>query len=156
MRPALEVCGACHWPNRPIRDPVKMIREYADDETNSETITTLQMFVGGPGQPTASGHAIHWHADPSIRVEYVATDETFQVIPYVKVTDAQGRVREYQAEGTRLSRSLRGPAGSWTASTVTMRSPTGLPPPLNGPSTSRSRRAESIDGFHSSGVKGCA
>jgi len=100
MRPALEVCGACHWPQRPVRDPVKVIREYADDETNSETTTTLQMFVGGPGQPTASGHAIHWHADPSIRVEYVATDETFQVIPYVKVTDAQGRVREYQAEGT--------------------------------------------------------
>jgi nitrate/TMAO reductase-like tetraheme cytochrome c subunit len=100
LRPALEICGRCHWPERPIRDPVRVIREYADDETNTETTTMLQMFVGGPGQPTASGRAIHWHADPSVRVEYVATDETREVIPYVKVTDSQGRIREYQAEGT--------------------------------------------------------
>ena len=77
-----------------------MIREYADDEANSETTTRLQMFVGGAGQATSSGRAIHWHADPSIDVEYIAADQSRQVIPYVKLTDGQGRVREYQTEGT--------------------------------------------------------
>ncbi len=100
MRPALEVCGRCHWAERPVTEPIRVIREYADDEANSETTTRLQMFVGGAGQATSSGRAIHWHADPSIRVEYIAADQSRQVIPYVKLTDGQGRVREYQTEGT--------------------------------------------------------
>jgi hypothetical protein len=57
-------------------------------------MTILQMHLGGG---SASGRAIHWHADPAVRVEYVATDETHQTIPYVKVTDAKGQVKEFVA-----------------------------------------------------------
>jgi hypothetical protein len=32
-------------------------------------------------------------------VEYVATDDKRQVIPWVKITDRQGNSREYAAEG---------------------------------------------------------
>ena len=39
MRPALEICGNCHWPERGCGDRVRVIREFADDETNSETTT---------------------------------------------------------------------------------------------------------------------
>ena len=53
-----------------------------------------------PGQPTAAGRAIHWHADPASTSSYIATDPDRQTIPYVKVTDAQGKVREYVTEGT--------------------------------------------------------
>jgi hypothetical protein len=52
MRPALETCGNCHWPDRGFADHVRVIREFADDETNTETTTVLQMHLGGPGQPT--------------------------------------------------------------------------------------------------------
>jgi hypothetical protein len=100
LRPALEVCGNCHWPNRDLGDRVRVIREYADDEPNSETTTVLHMFTGGPGKPTRTGKAIHWHADPRINITYVATDKDRQTIPWVKVTDAQGQVREYVTEGT--------------------------------------------------------
>ena len=99
MRPALETCGNCHWPERGIVDSVRVIREFADDEPNTETTTVLQMHVGGPAQPTPAGRAIHWHADPQVKIEYVATDHDRQTIPYVKVTDARGQVREYLAEG---------------------------------------------------------
>ena len=58
------------------------------------------MFLGGPGAPTAAGRAIHWHADPRVRIEFIYTDAERQTIKYVKYTDAQGRVREYAAEGT--------------------------------------------------------
>lgn len=101
MRPALEVCGDCHWPGKRFGDVVRAIREYGDDEANTETRTILQLYVGGPGSPASSGRAIHWHADPSVRIEYVTTDSERQTIPYVKVTDAKGVVREYTAEGTR-------------------------------------------------------
>lgn len=85
-------CGRCHQPGYVSGDRLRVIREYADDEANTETTTILQMHVGAG---SASGRAIHWHANPSIKVEYVATDEARQTIPYVRVTDANGRIKEY-------------------------------------------------------------
>lgn len=101
MRPALEVCGHCHWPGKRFGDVVRAVREFGDDEANTETRTILQLYVGGPGSPASSGRAIHWHANPNVRVEYIATDVERQTIPYVKVTDAKGQVRQYTAEGTK-------------------------------------------------------
>ena len=90
-----QTCGGCHPPGRRPGDLIRTIREYADDEANTETTTTLLMHVGGG---TSTPRAIHWHADPAVRIEYVATDEQRQTIPYVKVTDAKGQVKEYRAE----------------------------------------------------------
>ena len=73
-------------------DRVRVIREYADDEKNSETTTMLQMHMGAASVLCA---AIHWHADPAVRVEYVATDAARETIPYVKVTYANGQMKEY-------------------------------------------------------------
>jgi hypothetical protein len=94
-----EVCGRCHVATRDHGVVVRRVREYADDEGNTESKTTLQMQVGGPGRPTASGRAIHWHANPNVRVEYLTTDAGRQTIPYVKVTDEQGHVKEFTADG---------------------------------------------------------
>jgi hypothetical protein len=75
-------------------DVVRVTREYADDEANTETVTPLLMHVG---RANATGRAIHWHADPSTQVEFPSADAARQTIPYVKVTSADGRVREYFA-----------------------------------------------------------
>jgi len=80
-----KTCVSCHRPPHPGVDRFHVSREFADDEANSETTTTLQMRM----------RAIHWHADPSTRVEYVATDKATDTIPYVKVTRASGEVREF-------------------------------------------------------------
>jgi hypothetical protein len=101
LRPAIETCGNCHTATLGLGQRSRIIREYADDETNSETATEFQMQVGGPGQPTAVGRAIHWHADPAVRVEYVATDAERQTIPFVRVTNARGQVKEFAVEGTK-------------------------------------------------------
>jgi NapC/NirT cytochrome c family, N-terminal region len=93
----VEACGRCHQPERASGDRVRVIRAYGDDEKNTETLTVLQMFVN---RSAASTRAIHWHADPAVRVEYVSTDEKNETIPYVKVTDASGQVREYRAPDT--------------------------------------------------------
>jgi hypothetical protein len=79
-------CVGCHRPPHASSDRLRVIRSYGDDEANSEAATTLQMRMG----------AIHWHADPATRVEYVTSDGG-QTIPYVKVTRANGAVREFVA-----------------------------------------------------------
>jgi len=86
---ATDTCVHCHTPGRPQRDLVRNLVSYGDDETNTESVTSLTMH-------TAS---IHWHARADIRVEYVATDAKRETIPYIKVTDASGKVTEYFAEG---------------------------------------------------------
>jgi hypothetical protein len=93
------VCGSCHWAGKNFGDAIRIKREYADDEANTETSTILQLHVGGPGAPTPDGRAIHWHADPKVQVEYVFTDADRQTIPYVRVTNAQGQVKEFTADG---------------------------------------------------------
>jgi len=92
-----ETCRSCHQPGREGRDQLRAFREYADDETNSETVTLLHMYMGGP---SSAGKSIHWHADPSVRIEYVATDEARQTIPYVRMTNAKGEVKEFVAPNT--------------------------------------------------------
>jgi NapC/NirT cytochrome c family protein len=87
-----QTCASCHQAERTVGDRIRVIREFADDEGNSETMTILQMHLG---RASPSGRAIHWHADPAVRVEYVATDAEGQTIPYVRVTDAKGQVKEY-------------------------------------------------------------
>ena len=100
MRPALETCGHCHWPRHDAGEVLRVTREFADDEANTETVTRLQMLVGGPGRPTSTGRAIHWHANPDVRIEYVYTDAERQTIPYVRAINSRGQAKEYRTEGT--------------------------------------------------------
>jgi hypothetical protein len=86
-------CIKCHQPGHVVGDQIRLIREYADDEKNTETLTVLQMHVG---VGSASGRRIHWHADPSTRVEFIATDAGQQTIPYVRVTDVKGQIKEFR------------------------------------------------------------
>lgn len=99
MRPAIETCGNCHRAGQPYGNRLLVSHQYADDESNSDSATALLLHVGGPGAPTSSGKAIHWHADPDVRIEYVATDETRQVIPWVKLTRSNGVTTEFAVEG---------------------------------------------------------
>jgi len=100
MQPGVQagLCRSCHETARNNGDRIRVIREYAEDETNSETMTVLQMHVS---PTTESPRAIHWHADPANKVEYIATDAENQTIPYVRVTDAKGNVKEYVAPDTK-------------------------------------------------------
>jgi len=107
MRPARDTCERCHWPATFHGDKVRRIVEYGDDEKNTESVTTLQMHVGGTDRAgTASG--IHWHADAANEIDYISTDDKRQVIPYVRVRDRSGSVREYVAEGVAPDQLAKG------------------------------------------------
>jgi hypothetical protein len=102
-------CTGCHQPWRAVGDQIAVFRQFADDETNTETKTFLQMYLGSA---SLSGRSIHWHANPSTRVEYVATDHTRETIAAIRVTDAKGQVKEYVAEDAKPE-AISG--GTWRA-----------------------------------------
>lgn len=100
MRPARDTCEQCHWPEKFHGDEVRVIREYADDEKNTETATTLVLHVGGGSATLGVGTGIHWHMNLDNEIEYVATDPKRETIPYVRLRDRAGNVREYVVDGT--------------------------------------------------------
>ena len=97
LRPARDTCEQCHWPEKFTGDRVRQVREYADDEANTETTTTLQLHVGS-GSDSIGAHGIHWHMAPSTKVSYITTDPKRQTIVWVEVEDRNG-VRTFKADG---------------------------------------------------------
>ena len=94
LPPVDQTCANCHRPGHvTFADRVRVIRSYADDEKNTETATLLQMHIGAG---SSSPKSIHWHADPAVRVEYVATDPVKETIPYVRVRYANGQTKEFR------------------------------------------------------------
>lgn len=106
--PARDTCERCHWPEKFHGTTVKVVREYGDDEKNTESVTTMDMNVGGGSERLAIATGIHWHMNLANRVEYIATDDKRQVIPWVRVTDRLGNVREYQQDGTTPEQLAKG------------------------------------------------
>jgi hypothetical protein len=101
LRPARDTCEQCHWPEKFHGDKIQRKVEYADDAENTETATTLRVHVGGGSERLGVATGIHWHMNVANRVEYIATDDRRQVIPWVRITDQAGDVREYVAEGVK-------------------------------------------------------
>ena len=99
LRPARDVCEQCHWPEKFHGDLIRRVAEYSDDQANTESVTTLQLKVGGGSERTGGATGIHWHTNPDVEIEYLTTDEKRQVIPYIRLKDRDGSVREYFAEG---------------------------------------------------------
>jgi hypothetical protein len=98
LRPARETCEECHWPEKFTGDKIATFREFADDEANTETTTTMRLHVGGGSEKHGVATGIHWHMDPSTRITYIPTDEKRQNIPWVRVEDKRG-VRVFAAPG---------------------------------------------------------
>src|SRR6185295_1535895 len=108
MRPARDTCEQCHWPEQLNGDKIARIAEYADDEKNTASITTLHVHVGGGSERLGLATGIHWHMNLANDVEYIATDDKRLVIPYVRLKDRSGTVREYFAEGVTPEQLAKG------------------------------------------------
>jgi nitrate/TMAO reductase-like tetraheme cytochrome c subunit len=96
MRPAQETCAQCHWPEKNSGRLDKTYHHFLADETNTAFSVRLSLNVGG-GDPHPGG--IHWHMNLANKVEYIATDEQRQTIPWVRMTDQSGRRTEYRVAG---------------------------------------------------------
>jgi hypothetical protein len=110
MRPARDTCEQCHWAERFHGDETRTIREYAEDEMNTETVTPLTLYVGGGSATRGIGTGIHWHMNLANEIDYVTTDAKRETIPYVRLRDRTGLVREFIVDGTTPEKLA---AGTW-------------------------------------------
>jgi nitrate/TMAO reductase-like tetraheme cytochrome c subunit len=108
LRPARDTCEQCHWPEKFHGDKVRRIYEFAADEKNTESVTVMQVHVGGGSARLGIAQGIHWHMNVANEVEYIATDDKRQVIPWVRVKDRFGNVREFSAEGVTAEQLAKG------------------------------------------------
>jgi len=104
LRPAQETCEQCHWPKKFYGTQLKVFTHYSSDENNTPHQVRLLINTGGGDPSTGMPQGIHWHMNISNEIDFVATDEHRQVIPYIHVKDAQGRVTEYFAQDNKLTR----------------------------------------------------
>ena len=105
---ATDTCEQCHSPAQFHGDMTRRIVEYADNEKNAETVTTLRVHVGGGDERRGLATGIHWHMNVANVIEYIATDKTRQTIPWVRITDRDGQVREYTVAGTTAEQLAKG------------------------------------------------
>ena len=96
LRPAQETCEQCHWPKKFVGNLDRTYNYFLGEETNTPFSIRLTMKVGG-GDPTHGPvGGIHWHMNVGNKVQYYATDEARQKIPWVRIVDEQGVVTEFR------------------------------------------------------------
>jgi nitrate/TMAO reductase-like tetraheme cytochrome c subunit len=83
LRPARETCEECHWPQKVYGKQQRLEIHYLPDEQNSRWEIDMLMNTGGGNPATGQSSGIHWHINPEIQIEYVATDEKRLNIPRV-------------------------------------------------------------------------
>lgn len=93
MRPAQDSCETCHYPQKFSDDSLRELVHYQTDEDNSRSSIFLLLHTGGGTDRNDIGFGIHWHIENPI--EYYATDEHEQDIPYVRVLEEDGTYTEY-------------------------------------------------------------
>ncbi|RFC48409.1 MAG: NapC/NirT cytochrome c family [Verrucomicrobia bacterium] len=108
LRPAQDICEKCHWPEKFHGNIDVSFSHFLSDRANTPYSVRLLLRVNttSPGAPAGG---IHWHVNQNAKVEYYATDDKRQEIPWTRVTNkTDGTSRVYRME------SFKGepPAGS--------------------------------------------
>jgi hypothetical protein len=98
LRPAQDTCEACHWPQKFTGSVERINPHFLADETNTAWAIRLLMKVGGGNPQQGPIGGIHWHVSGQQKIDYIATDEARQKIPWVRVTGADGKTTVYQAK----------------------------------------------------------
>ncbi len=104
LRPARETCEQCHWPAK-FYGWLELRRQFfLPDKQNTPWNMRLLVHVGGAIATTGPVGGIHWHMVVGNRMEYIASDESRQTIPWVRVTNRQtGAVTVYQSKDNPLT-----------------------------------------------------
>jgi len=93
MRPSVDVCETCHYPQQFSNDTLVELKQFGYDEESTLSYTYLILKTGGGTSREGLGFGIHWHIENP--VEFIALDEEKQEIPYVRVQNADGSYTEY-------------------------------------------------------------
>lgn len=99
LRLAEETCQTCHWSQKHFGDVPKTFRHFLPDETNTPFTVQMILKVGGSDPVHGPVEGIHSHMNVSNKIEFIALDDERLDIPWVRVTDANGKTTEYRTEG---------------------------------------------------------
>jgi hypothetical protein len=98
LRLAQETCQTCHWSEKHFGDVPKTFRRFLADEENTPFTVQMLLKVGGSDPVRGPVEGIHSHMNVSNKIEFIHLDEERLEIPWVRVTDADGKVTEYRTE----------------------------------------------------------
>ena len=87
LRPARETCERCHWPQKFYARSLRNERNYLTDSANSEYNISIVMKTGPAYSSMGLTEGIHWHINPDVKIEYIASTNDRETIPYVKYTN---------------------------------------------------------------------
>ena len=103
LRPARETCEQCHWPAKFFASQLRSRVHFESDEKNTRSEIQVLLKTGGGDSLMGPPSGIHWHMALSQQIQYWASDEARQVIPWIRVKDSAGKVTIYRANGTGAS-----------------------------------------------------
>lgn len=104
LRPAQDTCEQCHWPKKFYGGQLKVFTHFGNDKKNSVRQIRMLIKTGGGDPATGAPEGIHWHMNIANKIDFVASDDQRQVIPYIRVEDQQGRVTEYFAKDSTMTK----------------------------------------------------
>ena len=97
LRPARETCEVCHWPQQFFGSQLKPLARYTPNEANTRHDYQVLIKVGGADKSLGRAEGIHMHMLDHI--EYLATDERLDVIPWVRYRYPDGRKVVFRSDG---------------------------------------------------------
>lgn len=103
LRPARETCEECHWPQKFYARKLRLEKHYLSDEANSEWDISLVMKIGSSLSALGLQEGIHKHISGDIKIEYKATDQKRESIPWVRYTNLKtGETVVYEDQNEKL------------------------------------------------------
>jgi hypothetical protein len=100
LRPARAICEQCHWPEKFFGAQEIKTVHFLPDKQNTRWVISLLLKVGGGGPWNPGARGIHWHVGRYTRIEFIATEEQLQTIPWVRYVDLRtGKATVYTASG---------------------------------------------------------
>lgn len=98
LRPARETCEQCHWPQAFFGSKQSERVHFIKDEANTRWTYNVLIKIGGGSPELGHTSGIHWHMNIANKIEYLPADESREVIPWVRSTNAKGEVTVYSAD----------------------------------------------------------
>jgi hypothetical protein len=100
-----ERCEGCHLPERDAGYVGRAHAYFLADGRSDRMVMMVKVGRGSDG--LLPGEGVHYHMQLANKVEYIARDPQRQEIAWVRVTNREGKTREYQLQSKPLSAEER-------------------------------------------------
>ena len=104
LRPAMETCEHCHWPEKFYDRKQRNIISYLADEATTAWNVHLQMKTSASNSAQGNAQGIHWHINKDVKIEYISSVRNREKIPWVKYTNLKtGEVTIFEDSDEKLT-----------------------------------------------------